>query len=782
MKKENFLNTSTGVLLTLILSVLVLFILFGELLKSPNTVYFAGDGDGLQSYYGTLYHVLHDTTYSRTYGMNHPYGEMVLFTGNQPVIANTVKWISEHIIDISDHTMAIVNLLMLFSIVIAAIILFLILRHFNLPVTVSVILGVAIPFLSPQIGRLGGHFSLTYVFFIPLMIYLFILFYKKRSYPITSFIGMLTLLAAFTHFYFLGFFGLLFVFYWIVLIVRRREEFGKVRFFLPHIFLQFILPVLIVQFFSISFDDISDRTSSPWGILYLRAYPESVFLPVGKPYGRFLDRIMTFNHIDWEGWAYTGFVAAVGFIVVLTGIVRKMIRKEFTSILSVSDNMLLNIFFWASFAGLLYSFGLPFILGLERLLDYMGPLRQMRGIARFSWLFFYVMNILTFYLLWNWYREKKYPGLARMILFASLAFVSYDAWLNSRSMEYYMNNRIPALDDRENKLPENQWVYRIDPLNYQAIIPVPYFHIGSENLWILTKCDVLKHTYIASLKTGLPTTGVLLSRTSIGQSYRNIEMMLEPYRDPAVLADMPNRKPFLILAMKCGEISETEKNLLSESEFLTGNDRFELYSIRYNTLARLAERKRDEVLQEYKELRLIEKDGFMVTDSLCDFYYNGFEEAGSNRAYYGEHGYEGDLAEYNTVFWDSLPWAGGDSVYVCSFWLDNARKDLLPRSTIEFALTDSSGELIHAEYKNLGNLYTLLDGEWALLEHTLISGTPGNKLKITIWNHDLRKEKIFFDELIVRPSTQHVFREFEGGIMKNNRLYYTRVSETGNSH
>ena len=138
MKRLTSSFTFTGSLFTLALSVLVLYILFGELLSSPNSVYFAEGGDGLQSYYGTMYHISHDTSYARSGGMNYPYGEMVLFTGNQPVIANTIKFISDNIIDISAYTIGILNILMLSSIVVAALFIFLIFRHFKLPVLLSI--------------------------------------------------------------------------------------------------------------------------------------------------------------------------------------------------------------------------------------------------------------------------------------------------------------------------------------------------------------------------------------------------------------------------------------------------------------------------------------------------------------------------------------------------------------------------------------------------------------------------------------------------------------------
>lgn len=774
MKRFTFSHSLSGSLFTLALSILVLYFFFGELLRSPNSVYFAEGGDGLQSYYGTMYHISHDTSYARSGGMNYPYGEMVLFTSNQPVIANTIKFISDNIIDISAYTIGILNILMLSSIVVAALFVFLIFRHFKLPVLLSVILSVAIPFLSPQIGRLGGHFSLSYVFVIPLMIYLLILFYERRSLTISLLIGLATLLAAFTHFYFLGFYGLLLFFFWLVLIVKEKDRFGKSRFFLLHIFVQIILPVVLVLIYALINDPVTDRTTSPWGILYLRAYPESVFLPVGKPYGKFLEKIMTFNHIDWEGWAYTGLVAVAGFMIVLIKIFRRFVRKEYLLILKITDKPLLNILFWASFAGLLYSFGLPFILGMEGLLDYLGPIRQMRGIARFSWLFFYIMNIVTFYLLWNWFSERRDKVLSWLIMIFLVVFVCYDAWLNSRSMEYYMNNHIPMLDDRDNALPDNQWVHEINPGNYQSIIPLPYFHIGSENLWIHPKCEILKYTYTASLKTGLPTTGVLLSRTSLGQSFRNIEMMLEPYRKPEILDDLPNNKPFLLLAAKCDELNDNEKRLLSEAEFITGNEMFSLYSLPVNKLRKLASSMAEKVKQEIEETDLKLQGDFMVKDSSLYFYYDGYGKEEGNLAYHGNYGYEGVLSDYNTLFWDRLPVSGTDSVFVVSFWLGNARKDLISRSTIEFAWTDSTDQVIRTEYRLIGNLYALLDGNWALVEHKIEMRDMEFKIKITVWNKELRKEKLIVDELLIRHSFQDIYQKYYNGIAKNNR-FYSRV-------
>ena len=249
-------------------------------------------------------------------------------------------------------------------------------------------------------------------------------------------------------------------------------------------------------------------------------------------------------------------------------------------------------------------------------------------------------------------------------------------------------------------------------------------------------------------------------------------MMLEPYRIPEILSDLPNSKPFLLLVENISDINDVEREMISGSELLTGNNRFKLYSLPIDSVKRFATRKKTKVIEEFQSRDLVRKGEFLVTDSSVSFYYNGFEKGGSNHSYFGEFGYEGSPGDFNMIFNDTLPDPGLDSMLIVSFWLGNARKDLIPRSTIEFDLLDQHGDRISTEYWNLGNLYILLDGEWALLEHKIKLNGPGNNLKITIWNHNLKKEELIIDELLIYPESQVIFKKLENGIIKNNRQYF----------
>lgn len=772
------LSKRSGLIITLVLATIILFVFFFPQLTSLNNVYFAGDGDGLQAYYGTLYHVQHDTTYYRTQSMNYPYGEMVYFTGNQPLVANSIKRVSENIVDISPFTLGILNFIMLSSIVIGAIFIYLILKRIGLPTLYSTLVSVLIIYLSPQQSRLGGHFSLTYLFFIPMMLYLYMLYYEKPKWCLTGIISFSVFVAACTHFYIVAFIGLIWLFFWLVALWSEKEKFRKFKYYALHLSIQFIIPLVINQLILGFNDSVTDRTTHPWGILYLRAYPESVFLPIHEPYGKFLHKIMTFRdiNIDWEGVSYIGLVSTIGFIFFLKHLFINLYKKRFKNILQVTESKILNIFFWTSIAGLLYSFGLPYILGLEFLLEYVGPLRQMRGIGRFAWLFFYIINIVTFYWLWKWFENTKYEKFKYAVLILAFAWQSYDMYLNCRGLHNQLNNKIPALTDRQNELLQNKWVKKIDAAQYQCIFPIPYFHVGSEYLWIHRDCG-MKETFIASLKSGLPTNGVLLSRVSVNQTYKNLALFLEPYRPFKVLEDMPNNKPFLIVKGHCGAANKHEKRLVDMASPVDSNALFSVYHLPYDSVAGLTDSLYERTRYEMENSVLFKHEKLFTTDSLKTFYYNDFYGNLCNFAYMGVDAYQGRTDDWNVIFDDTIPNYDTTRTYIFSFWLGKIKKDLIPRSNLVLTKIDSTGKAYSDKYHNIGKFVTIIDDDWALIEGNIALRNPNDRFKISVINKQLRDEKLYIDELLIRPESNNIFRKLPEYLGKNNRYYKIEIKE-----
>jgi hypothetical protein len=760
-------KTLIGLLSTLLLSTIILFVYYGELLKAPNTKYFSNSGDGLKTYYVGTYHIKYDSTYFRSQGMNYPYGESIFFVDGHPLIANSIKFISNNITDISDYFVGTINMLMLVSLVIACLFVFLIFIELGLPSLYSVIPAIAIVFLSPQVDRMGGHFSFSYHFVLPLIIYLLLRFFKKQGFLVSFFIAFLLFFGLTSHQYLFAFCSVFLLALWIFIIVNKSITFKKGILLFS---IQFLLPLVVYALILMSSTDVKDRTSHPWGFMYYRAYPESVFLPFGKPYGSILYKIFTsLNYMDWEAYAYIGLVAVIGFGFFLKRIVVSIYHKHFKEIIFLTDNSVLNLFFWASFLALLYSFGIPYILKMEFLLDYIGVLRQMRGIARFAWLFYYMMNILVFYWIYKWTEKNKSISVKSIVIILAFGMIVYDAWTFNRGRQYLYNKEIPELA-RDYQPP---WLKSIESNKYQAIIPIPYFNIGSENLWIDSHtCSSLKSTFIVSQKTGLPTNGVMLSRTSISQSYKNIQLTLEPYRIPVVLNDCKSKKPFLLVVNNCETYTENEKKLISISNFIDSSSNFRLFEISYESLFHISDSLYLNTLKEITSRNLFRHNEFMSSNDTLDFTCMNFDDIESPDTYSGKGSFEGLISNWNTIFYDTIPNFKAQQEYIASFWYGNISTDVQLRTNLILAYYDEKGNSIREDWLGLLPAVKILDNNWALCEVKFKMDNPKGRFKIKLKNDQIRKGKILVDEVLIRPSKTDIYFQSEGKIIKNNRTYF----------
>jgi hypothetical protein len=773
--------TDRGLVLTILLTVFCMFFFLGKLLVHPNEIYFKASDDGIQAYYGALYHVKYDAAYWQFQGMNYPYGEQVFFTGCQPLIANAIKLIST-VVDISNYTVGIINMIMLLSIALCPIFLYLIFKHLKLPPIFAAVAAVAITFLSPQFIRMGGHYSLTYQFAIPLFLLLLLKFYESPSIKKSVVISVLMFFMAGTQFYFFGFFAIISFAYWLFLFFQTNSLFTesyleKIKFCAKHIFIQLILPFLLVQCLMLLGDSAQDRTQQPWGYLNYFTNLAGVFFPLDKP--PYTDFLLKFIKPEYppsmEGYSYVGLVATLSFVLLILISVKQLLFLKFKKVFVPTSNSVLNVFFWASIIALLLAFAYPFrIQGHERWLSYAGPLKQLRAIGRFAWLFYYVINIIAFYKISQWVEDKK-PVFKNVILFIALLIVSVDAYYTANDKQNLFNNKIAKLDDAKNSSPKNKWLTEINTNDYQAIIGLPDFHIGSENIWITSASEMMGDVFITSLQTGLPTTMVFLSRTSLGQTYKNIQMIKEPYRKLEIIKDFKNNKPFLVLAREA-ELNENEKNLLSKCKKIKSTPSFNVYELQVAALKSISDNLYTETVSQMNKQKTFLIDGFEYTDSVKTFIHQGFDEQLNQNSFVGTGCYEGKLKDYNFVFNDTLPNFKNEQEYTVSFWLDNYTEDMYPRTTCLMKGLDSAGSYNTFEFPMWYGM-KIIDGNRALIENKIKLRNKKDHLAITIWHYDIADNKKMFrlDELFIRPSKDTIYKVTEGqSIMCNNRIYLAK--------
>jgi hypothetical protein len=755
-----------GLFTTIIIGTVALLYFYGPLLKNPNNVYFAKDFDGLQNYYGNIYHIKYDSTYMRTSAMNYPYGEMVYFTGVQLIPSSIMKFISKHFIDISAYYVGFQNIFMLISIVIAAVFIFLIFYELGIGWLPSALAAIFIAFLAPQVDRFGGHFSLAYVFVLPVFFYLIIRFHKKQKFIISWIISLYSFWAFTTHMYFCAMFGTILLFYWLYYYFKIEKKLLKA---LIHLFIQLLLPFLIMQLLGVYNDNVNDRTNTPWGFLDSRAYPKGVFLPFGKPYGQFLYHIFkSTNYISWEGIAYVGLVGLFTFMVIVKRWAILIKRKQFSDIFSPSENKIIDLLFWGSFALLIYSFGIPFIFGLQWLINYIGPLKQMRAIGRFTWPFYFIINIIGIYIIWK-YSEKK--GMKSLIWIA-LLILGYDSFIYSNGRYNYLNNKFSEIEDVKNLLPQDSWAHKITSTKFQAIISIPPFHLGSENIWIAPKCENLANTMLVSIKTGIPIVDIYYSRTSISQSYNSIQLTGEPYRHANLLNDCHNEKPFLIVKSNCDSYSNDENKLVSLGDFLYKNDKFSLYKVSYNSILHWSDSLYNKTKEEFSSKKLNKFNDIYSSDSEKDFVYLSFDNNKCHEnPYLGNGCLSLETKGYQQIYNEGIPNCDTSKQYIISFWYGNILTDLFMRSTLIVTLADSTGKTYHEDWLGIGSCFKILDNNWALIEVKFKFKYPNDKLRLTLKSSNKLEGNFLVDELIIRKENCRIYKLYKEGIIKNNRYY-----------
>ncbi len=750
-------------LLVLILSSLLVYYFYGNILKSPNYVFFAKGGDGLKSTYGSYYHLTFDSAYSHTISQNYPYGESVYYTGNQPLIINTLKFLENFGFDFSNSVISILNVWMIFSLVIGLVFMYLFLSKLSLPPIYSFLVSAIVIFLSPQLDRFGGHYNLAYLYFFPAMLYLLLLFYQSPSYLKSAIIGLLSFVSLATHAYFFAFWGLWILFFLLVLFFIKKDKFGKVTFLIFSYFIQIILPFII--FYFLSADDVTDRTAYPWGFLFNRSHPEGVFLPIGKPYGKFFQ----FDYLKWEGTAYVGLVATIGFLIILYSYFKRFKWRDRKQVwLHITGNDFLDALFWGAFIALLFSFAYPFAFGLWELWNYMGPLRQFRAVGRFNWLFYYTINISVFYLLWKWHSKKK-SILSKVLIFIALGWGGYDAYLNVYNRGKQMENRKPLIEDVNNKMVENEWVNKVNVNEFQAVLPLPYYHIGSEVYWIPVCDNVMENTFLVSWKTGLPQMSVLLSRTSISQTMKSLELKFEPMNPFRILKDLPNKKDILLITNENCSLNENEARIIKYSSPVCSSTNFSLHRLTIDSLTKL---QKDFVLAEKNKSReeiLFSKQGFSVSDSLGHFIFKSSEK--SNPFVPEKYRMiEVDPKSQETLL-DTIMYQS-DTLNCFSFWMDDLNKDLIPRSRFELVVTDSEGnskDYIEVEVFRFVK-FVNPDG-CGLVEFYFAPTQKGDKLKFLIHNDLVTGGKLRINNLMVRSVSNNIYKEEGNYFVKNNRFF-----------
>lgn len=741
---------AVGLLLTFVASVAVLLVLFGaEPFLHLQTNMFGGGGDIQKDIFNTYWQAKYDNSVRHCGSMNYPYGEETTYTGCQTYVSAPLQWLRRAGIgDFSRYTLLLMNLALVVSILLCPLFLYLIFHELKVPEWLAIGAAAAITFFSPQMGRIGAHLSLAYLFIIPCALYLFFQWWMTRRTCYCVWIALLAFFAILAHPYYIIFIGAIWAMAWLYLLFSKKKVEVPGWKSVCQCLLQMVVPMVLFGLLVQTGGDGGVRALLPTGFYKNNGDWAGPFFPqcrFGLP-----------ELSSWEGQIWIGFVAVAVLTVGLVKTVAKLFRREWRELLRVTDHEFLNLLFWTSVLVLLFSFGIPLLWFPLRFLAHLGPLGQFRALGRFGWLFFFVMNIIAVYAVGKYVHRLCLPGkiavsvLVVVVLTTDVVGIYRQYWFRCNAI-----NPSPIFSDVDNKSIENRWVDKINSADYQSVLPLPYFSVGSEHLYYTVANEHFGRAFYVSAKTGLPMHAINASRSVITQVYDNLALVRPPYLPFAALSGLPDQRPILLTAPTNGWIRGEERQLLEYAEPLFSANGIDFYKMEIADFHRYESEFQKKMSLFADSCSLYETaPGIFCSDSAARFVLHTFDDTPTQTAFVGEGAAEHYVTFWETVY-DGCPNLSGTVVvsFLLSDYLDNRSGYYQYR--VERFLPD--GRKIYHDQSALDGYVSHVFNGWARVGYGIPNVSATDRIVVSVRNRLREKDNpVYIDNLLLQEENTHV--------------------------
>ncbi len=721
------------------LPALILYHFYAPVFACPACYLFQDTGDGLKNYYTLAWYVVHDQGWHFT-GMNYPYGENIIYTDNQPLLALLLRWMHHHILPMDRHIVGTLNLLLILSLYLGVLVNYHLLRRWNTGRWWALGSAACIIFLSPQIMRFHGHYGLAYVFFIPLLLLVldYIVRGPGRKWMWGLLAGLLILATSLIHLYFLFLHLLVVLAFLLCWAWQKRKDavvFRRVAITLTGVIL---LPGAILLGIRKYTDPVTDRPTEPWGIDYHTIDFKTTFFSFIHPFDYAWTKFFGIERPIMEKIAYTGLIG----LLMLPAMIWFLFRKKPENDTDVMVKALAGaaLITWCMGAGIFYQHG------LKGVWEAIPVLKQFRGLGRFGLPFYYLYTLACSYVLWRFFDRLRYRSLMRpasYVLGAVSLIWGFEAYVNMAEQSAPITHENTILTDTK-----KTYLPLIDsagyaPGDFQAILQLPLVVVGNENLGVVRGFWTLSEGMHVGWETGLPLMDYSMSRTSIRQGLDMLEMIADPSvtkRRAKLLQDKP-------LLLVCDEslMIPAEKRWLPLAKPLGKRGSISLYSISpavFST-SRVPDPSSLERLQP------------------CRGWFMDFEDHPCDTAMSGK----GALPITYPGFpvWSYVDTVVGERQWIVSFWsyVDDKHASVAMPKIIEW---DYLGSMIQATgwHRDLID-WAEVQGSWMQVNIPLTTRGRGYNYQLLIDNAGT-----VIDNLSIRPSTDTCLTRLPDQILINN--------------
>ncbi len=564
------------------LAFLVSYILFFPIYQAPGKFMFGLSGDALKNYITVAYYVRNDSGALFT-GMNYPYGEVVTYTDNQPLLSWILRGLNEFL-PVGDNVIGIQNSLLILAPVISAWLLGLILKGLGVRGVVRIIGAVLIAYMAPQLYRMAGHYGLAYSWIIPAMWYLCMRYKEsKKPWRWLAGVALLIISCGFLHPYnavLLVAFALSYsLLHWIIL---RRPKLLQ----LAAASLGALLLFMIIQG---SIDPFEGRPKFPWGTFSYNASVEGILVPSTGPIHSFFAAAFGTGEIEFERRLYVGLFA---WIVLLSALYRLLIAipKTIKRRRLPGLNTSIRVLWWQTLVVFMIASGTAHQMGLQSLQEFIPAIAQFRSLARIGWIIYYLLTIYAVYWLFLWYRLLSIRRLKTTAVFC-LILIAVVWGYEARKYVQTVNSVIMYENTLFNP-KDSSWhtflnQHGLEAYDFQAAMVVPVFLSGSEKFDRGRGNWLMREAYQLSFQTAMPLINIVMSRTPVEYTTSYLELYAPEYIRKRRVKDF-NNKSILLLSLPYDQLLPEERRLVDSATLLGQFNELSIYTLKPGVLQKFS--------------------------------------------------------------------------------------------------------------------------------------------------------------------------------------------------
>jgi len=299
-------------------------------------------------------------------------------------------------------------------------------------------------------------------------------------------------------------------------------------------------------------------------------------------------------------------------------------------------------------------------------------------------------------------------------------------------------------------------VSSIEPDYFQAILPLPFYYQGSESFSRPRHDETMRTTMIVSAHTGLPMFSANLTRTSIPESKKIVQLVSPSFYEKPIQHDLPTNKSFLIITTN-DPITHYEQKILRKAKQIFKSENIKLYQLAFDDLFKSDA---DVYLKNFETQKysLFENDIFLVSNTNSFLYYESFETSQSETTFRGNGAFNGTKKGENILAEFSPGTFEKGKNYTVSCWMYNGFKDAL---NLHFQLRVEEFNESANSWENticFPEQSQVINGNWSLVEMEFKVKNPGSYVYIVTKGKPDSKSPFVADELLIREQHLDVYR------------------------